>query len=219
MVEWIAKTTKATEPDPPTPGEIEEDGLRSNVGGYTEFADRMIRAVHGKSRYGSSSTTTLLDDLISPSQEAFTLLLYRNGYNNWVWRHSHAGLSSEGSEDSNVTLDGKEDEDGCPKYSYTKRTAGDFTSRNGGWSRDGMKKYNTLYKQVQEDRIADAGAFSEVYKAHRAHISGKKRKRRRDDGDQGQRLTISDDLGELLTAMDSTSDNPGTGSIAGFEAV
>jgi hypothetical protein len=162
-----------------------------------------------------------LDDLISPSQEAFTLLLYRNGYNNWVWRHNHASVSSEGSYDSNVTFkgDGEEDEDGCPKYSYTKRTAGDFTSRNGGWSRDGMKKYNTLYKKVQDDRIANAGAFSEVYRAHRAHISRQKRKRRRDDGDQSQRLTISDDLGELLTAMDSTSDGTGTDIISEVEAV
>ena len=121
MVEWITKTTKATEPDPPTPGEIEENGLRGNVGEYTEFVDRVIRAVHGKSRYGNSSTNTLLDDLISPSQEAFTLLLYRNGYKNWVWRHSHASLSSEGSEDSNVTFDGDEDEDGCPQDTATLR--------------------------------------------------------------------------------------------------
>jgi hypothetical protein len=201
---------------------MEEHGLRRNVGAYTEFADRMIRAVHGKSRYGNSSTAILLDDLISPSQEAFTLLLYRNGYNNWVWRSNHASVSSEESYNSNVTFEGdggEEDEDGCPKYSYTKRTAGDFTSRNGGWSRDGMKKYNTLYKKVQDDRIANAGAFSEVYRAHRAHISRQKRKRRRDDGDQSQRLTISDDLGELLTAMDSTSDGTSTDIISEVEAV
>jgi hypothetical protein len=108
----------------------------------------------------------LLDDLISPSQEAFTLLLYRNGYNNWVWMHKHASLSSKGSEESDVTIkgEGEEDEDGCPKYTYTKRMGGDFTSRNGGWwSRDGMKKYNTLSKKVQVDRKVDAGAFSEVY--------------------------------------------------------
>jgi hypothetical protein len=221
MVEWIATTSKGTEPDPPTPDNIEENGLRSDVGGYTEFADRMIRAVHGKSRYGNSSTAILLDDLISPSQEAFTLLLYRNGYKNWVWMHNHASLSSEGSEDSNVTFEGddEDEEDGCPKYSYTKRTAMDFTSRNGGWSRDGMKKYNTLYKKVQEDRIADAGAFSELYMAHRADLSGKKRKRRKNDGDESQRLTISDDLGELLTAMESTTDGTNTVETAGVEAV
>jgi hypothetical protein len=212
MIEWIATTTKSTKPDPPKPDEIEENGLRSKVERYTEFADRMIRAVHGKSRYGTSSTAILFDDLISPSQEAFTLLLYRNGYNNWVWRHNHASLSSEGSDDSNVSTfegDGEEDEDGCPKYKYTKRTAGDFTSRNGGWSREGMKQYNTLYKTVKDDRTTDDGAFSEVYKVHREQLSGNKRKRWKNDGDQSRRLKISNDLGELLTALDSTSDDTG----------
>jgi hypothetical protein len=189
MVEWIATTTKRTEPDPPKPDEIQENGLRSKVGGYTKFADRMICAVHGKSSYGTSSTTTLLDDLISPSQEAFSLLLYRNGYNNWVWIHNHASLSSQGSKDSNITVEGEGEEDGdsCIKYKYTKRTAGDFTSRNGVWSRDGMKKYNNLYKKVQDDRKTDAGAFSEgVYKVHREQLSGKKQKRRKNDGGQSQ---------------------------------
>jgi hypothetical protein len=215
MIEWIKATTKNTKPDPPKPDEIEEGNLRSKVGRYTEFADRMIRAVHGKSRYGTSSTTILLDDLVSPSQEAFTLLLYRNGYDNWVWRHNHASVSSEGSYDSNVTCegDGEEDEDGCPKYEYTKNTTGNFTSRNGGWSRDGMKKYNTLYKKVKDDRMMDAGAFSEVYKVHREQLSGKKRKRRKNDGDRRRLLTISNDLGELLTDLDSNGDDT-SGSVA-----
>jgi hypothetical protein len=64
-------------PDPPKPDEVVENGLRSKIGDYTKFADRMICVVYGKSRYGASSTATLFDDLISPSQEAFTLLLYR----------------------------------------------------------------------------------------------------------------------------------------------
>ncbi len=41
MIEWIKATTKNTKPDPPKPDEIEEGNLRSKVGKYTEFADRM----------------------------------------------------------------------------------------------------------------------------------------------------------------------------------
>jgi hypothetical protein len=37
--------------------------------------------------------------------------------------------------------------DGFPEYVYTARNS-DLTSRNGGWSRTGMLKYNDLYKQV-----------------------------------------------------------------------
>jgi hypothetical protein len=104
--------------------------------------------------------------------------------------YNHTSLSSGGSEDSNGPFEGEgeEDDEGCLKYKYIKRT-GDFTSRNaGGWSRDHMVKYNTLYKKVQEDRKMDVGAFSEVYKVHREQLSGKKWKRRNNDGGQSQRL-------------------------------
>ncbi len=124
-------------------------------------------------------------------------------------------MSSEGSEDSNATFngEGQEDEDGCPYYKYTKRTAGDFTSRNGGWSREGMKKYNELYDLVQKDRKTDAGTFGGVYKVHRDQLSGKKRKRRYNDGGQREKLTISDDLGQLLTAMDSSDGSSSSGAV------
>jgi hypothetical protein len=41
---------------------------------YIEFADRMIRAVHGKSIFSSKAATTDFEDLVMPSQEAFTPL-------------------------------------------------------------------------------------------------------------------------------------------------
>jgi hypothetical protein len=69
------------------PGEVEES-MRRNRLQYTEFTDRMIRAVHGKSRYGEKAVHTLFGSLVSPSQEAFTILLYRNGYHKWVWMHN-----------------------------------------------------------------------------------------------------------------------------------
>ena len=103
---------------------------------YTEFADRMIRAVHGKIKYGESAAKKKLDDLVSPSQEAFTLLLYRNGYESWLWMHKEL-VSSSGASDA---TDGEGGLDGCPGYQYTSRTI-DLTSRNGGWSREGMLKF------------------------------------------------------------------------------
>jgi hypothetical protein len=128
---WIAKTSKDRTADPPTPEELMADtGLRKSVAGYTDFEDRMAHAVYGKSRYSPSSNTTLFEDVISPSKEAFALLLYKNGYENWVWMHNHACLTSDGSED---TVGGEtESEEDCPQYKYRQRTVGAFTSRNGG---------------------------------------------------------------------------------------
>ena len=173
-----------------------DNGMRSNVDRYTEFADRMVRAVYGtKSRYSPGSSKTLFEDLVSPtSQEAFALLLYQNGYENWVWMHNHASMTSDGSDDTVETGD----EEACPHYKYTKRTA-DFTSRNGGWTREGMDLFNDLYKKVKEDRQSDDGAFAKVYREHRVCLCGNKRKRRTNDGTRYQQA-ICDDLDDLWTA-------------------
>jgi hypothetical protein len=76
--DWIAETTKGNKPDPPAPGEIEASMRRNRL--YADFIDRMICAVHGKSRYGEKAVHTSFGPLVSPSQEALTMLLYRNGY-------------------------------------------------------------------------------------------------------------------------------------------
>jgi hypothetical protein len=95
----------------------------------------------------------LFGSLVSPSQEAFTMLLYKNGFQKWVWMHN-GSVSSQASEASNGNTS-----DGSPGYIYTGARTSDLTSRNGGWSRMGMLKYNELYKQIKEDRVVDNGAF------------------------------------------------------------
>ena len=195
--EWIAATTKERKEDPPKPEDLlASGGLRCDVATHTDFADRIIRAVYGKTRCSPSSGTTLFEDLISPSQEAFALLLYKNGYENWVWMHNHACLTSDGSE-SAVGGENAEDEH-CPKYKFTKRS-GDFTSRNGGWTREGKTLFNELCKRVKEDRQTDRGAFAKVHRAHRACLHGKKRKRRMVDGAQ-HHITTSNDPEDLWSA-------------------
>jgi len=202
VIEWITRTTKENAPDPPKPEVfLEGGGLRGNVPRYTEFADKMVCAVNGKSRYNPRSGRTLFHDLVPPSQEAFALLLYKNGYENWVWMHTHACMTSDGS---NITVEDEGDDEECPAYKYTRRR-GDLTSRNGGWSSDGMTLYNELYKKVKEDRQNDNGAFGKIYREHRAHLLGKKRKRRCTNGQDP--LTVSDDLDELWAAAAVTTGN------------
>jgi hypothetical protein len=197
FTEWIRTTTKNGDSDPPSPDTFEL-ALRTNAKQYNEFADRMIRAVYGKSRYADDLEKKEFDALISKSQEAFTLLLYRNGYESWLWMHNDPGTST--SED---TFDGAGDE--CPPYKYTARS-NEMTSRNGGWSRAGMLNYNALYLKVKENRENNKGAFEKDYKEHWKEIYSPNNKRKRSSGGRFQILTVSDDLGELLTAANSPSD-------------
>ena len=124
----------------------------------------------------TNSSTKLFEDLIPPSQEAFALLLYKNGYENLVWMHDHACMTSDGS-DVTAKDEGGDDDEGCPHYKYTK-WSGDFTGRNGGWTREGMTLYNELYKKVRGDRQKDNGAFGQLYMEHRVSLSGRKGKGR-----------------------------------------
>ena len=65
--EWITKTNKACLDNPPKPEELlKYDGLRGDTALYTEFADRMIQAVYGETRYNPSSSTKLFEELIPP---------------------------------------------------------------------------------------------------------------------------------------------------------
>ena len=203
--EWIAATTKANRPDPPEPGDIEAT-LRKNKLQYTEFSDRMIRAVHGKSRYGEKAATTLFGAIVSPSQEAFTILLYKNGFQKWVWMHN-GSVSSEASEAGNEDTS----DSSSPDYIYTSRT-GTVISRNGGWSWQGMITYNELYKKIKEDRERDKGAFDGEYMMHWVEKTSMRRKRRRGNEGQHGTLTVSDDLGDLMGALDGTNNGEAGGT-------
>jgi len=152
----------------------------------------MIRAVHGKSRYGEKAGTTSFNTLISKSQEAFTLLLYENGYKNWIWtsRNDPGSTSEETDEGGGSSTDSN-----CPPYGYTSRRKEEMTSRNGGWSSEGMLKYNELYRKVAADRAIDKGEFERVYMAHRVSKFKARKKRRR--GNPYNPVPILDDLGDL----------------------
>jgi hypothetical protein len=78
LTEWISATIKGDSPDSPEPGEIEASMRGTNkLHPYTELADRMSRVVHGKSRYSEKAAKTLFGSLVSPSEEAFTMRLYK----------------------------------------------------------------------------------------------------------------------------------------------
>jgi hypothetical protein len=130
LTDWISATTKGNSPDPPETGEFEAF-MRGNKLQYTEFADRIIRAVHGKSRYSEKTANTLFGSLVSPSEEAFIMRLYKNGFQKWGWMHN-GSVPSGASEASNGNTS-----DGSPGYIYTARTS-DLTSINGRWTRLGM---------------------------------------------------------------------------------
>jgi hypothetical protein len=148
--------------NPPTPDAL-IDEMRHNKASYAAFADYMVRAVHGKCGYAqkAGSKSTMFSECIPVSQEAFALLLYKNGYNNWIWMNDNNASSSDGTDCSNDVEK--------PGYRYTglrSEKGAMFTRRNGGWSEAGMEAFNSLHAKVKASRAADNGVFDTHYKSH-----------------------------------------------------
>ena len=101
---------------------------------------------------------------------------------------------------SDVTAkdEGGDNDGGCPhSYQCTKRS-GDFTSRNGGWKREGITLYNELFKKARGDRHEDNGAFGQSCTWSTGQVW-----RNASGADQNHQLaTICDDLEQLWTAAD-----------------
>jgi hypothetical protein len=60
----------------------------------------------------------LFGSLVSLSQEACAILLYKNGFQKWVWMHTGSVSSAKAREASNGNTS-----DGSPGYITTARTS------------------------------------------------------------------------------------------------
>ena len=104
----------------------------------------------------AGSRNEVFGTLVPISQEAFALLLYKNGYENWIWMHNNAATSEE-------------DDDDKPGYLYMNTRGRDrlvFTSRNGGWSAVGMEEFNRLCSKEKGSHLDDKGSLDGFYKEH-----------------------------------------------------
>ena len=172
----ITKLPRDRSKKPPSPESL-INHMRNDKAAYAVFADYMVRAVHGRCGYHqkAGSKSAMFSEFVPVSQEAFSLLLYKNGYKNWIWMHDMNATSSDDTDASN--------EEEKPGYLYTgTRTEKGalFTRRNNGWSKAGMEAFNSLYAKVKASRAADNGEFDTHYKTHwRSKNCVSKYKRRR----------------------------------------
>jgi hypothetical protein len=96
---------------------------------------------------------TKLSNFVTVSQEAFGLLLYKNGYEGWSWMLSDSLSSSDG--------DGIEAPK-QPTFKYTSKSINHVMGRNSGWTVEGLNAFNTLYALVTKDREDNGEAFDDA---------------------------------------------------------
>ena len=70
--------------EPPKPDILEME-MRKDCKQYIQFVTRMLPPVYGKEIWNEVAGKAKLSNFLTASQEAFGLLLYKNGYEAWSW--------------------------------------------------------------------------------------------------------------------------------------
>ncbi len=135
---------------------------RKNPNAWTYVVEVAIPAVYGQTRFDINVRSNRIKDFISVSDEAFArliLLAYHDQLKEEVRRRRL------GDDDNQGTL---------PVGLYTNKEVS-RSSRNAGWSIDGINKYMELVKMVAQDRECNT-AMDNQYKEMQQRRPCKKRR-------------------------------------------
>ena len=135
------------------------------------FYGTYLECVCGKRNWGRQKQHELVSEAtekgggcaktVKISDEAFALLLFENYVDKWI---STGTTCANGLEDDRVAeseLPGEQGRKKQPRHrgKYTSKKSGHF--KYGGRSREGMARFNELYKLVREDRACPQGTAME----------------------------------------------------------
>lgn len=159
-------------------------------GAYTEFIERFIPCVVGKSDWDDNSSKKLIEELVNPSDEALAILLLENSWELWLEVATQLA-ANPGCKESELKL----------KSVKTKWTSQGRPTAFGGWPIVGLRRYNELYNGVAEDRAKkERYIFEEQFKSRqlqKKNGSAKKRKSRTNDKEDLD-FTVSDDVSIII---------------------
>jgi len=151
---------------------------------YVYFCEKFIKHVVGVQSFNRAwKNNASITELATPSDEALALLLLENSLLRWTAEFDKVGRGEV------VTKDDKQ----LPKPLYTSSNnhRGElkgFTRRYGGWSDQGIARFNELYKMVRDDRVKHSSWFDEIM-AKRISAIGEEEV----GGNQAQNLMIKAD--------------------------
>ena len=195
-IEWLEganRTRRVGEecvPEPPKPDTLEKE-MRKESEQYIEFVICMLPPVYGKEIWSEVAEKTKLSAFVTASQEAFALVLYKNGYETWSWMQSDSPSSS-------LDGDGIETEQ-RPKFKYTSRSESHIMARNSGWTLEGLDAFNILYTRVVKDREENVDVFDKALLKYYEEMKIKKRRTVQiEEMGWRKRMRISDYLEVLM---------------------
>ena len=127
--------------------------------------------------------------IVTKSDEAFGLLLIENYLEKWKMRLV-AGTEEEeveGSKTPSASVPASRKRMVVRRVTgkYTTKRPGNSTCKFGGWSAEGMTRFNALYNMVKADRVSEtAKEMEELLRMHCRRLAGNHQP---DDGTNAQR--------------------------------
>jgi len=137
-------------------------GAKVEYAWFVSSIMRQLNAMMYKSKVESGAMKPM--ELFTPSDEAFGLLALENGMRRWAKEYE---LKTTGKWEV--------DKDTLPYTMYTRSGV-----KNGGWSAEGLRRFNKLYDKVVKDRASNRGKTFEkdFQESHKRAMSGSSRKRK-----------------------------------------
>jgi hypothetical protein len=127
-------------------------------GTYSMFCEQVLSHVVGREVWKKRCHTNAIEEFVTVSDEAFALFLLENSWDVWI------------------ATSAKETE--IPETRYSQRGPG--IKKYGGWTEEGIERFNKLYDIVEEDRAHNKGKFDTGFKERKlAEIRGKTKTRKR----------------------------------------
>ena len=105
-----------------------------------EFMEYCVSAVVGRQLFKQLKTKRAISKYVEVSDEAFALLLVENSWDRWCQMYTEGDMTIQTKIHTKYTKTMK----GFHKKTNTPK-------KFGGWSREGLKRYNELYALVAKD--------------------------------------------------------------------
>ena len=153
------------------------------------FADTFLSRVVGVAYWRKHCAKMTIRDMATISDEAFALLLLENYWESWSTKNVEEYKTE-------VAFDESTNQKKKRKATWGKYTSGAWGSKRfGGWSKDGLQRFNQLYTEVQKDREKSNAVYvEERYRLRCANNTPRKRKRIVHDNEFSLKVNNFDDL-------------------------
>ena len=159
---------------------------------FKEYCDSIVKRGFGSKKWLEKASEKKISDFMKVGLEAFILLAYGNVYDACIKEHAE----NKNKPKEQVSQGNPKGEEPKKKRRETKYTNDSkASSRNSGWSIEGIKMYQHFRGLIKVDRVKNQ-AFDEMYLAQ---MQEAKKVRKNGGSEAVPEVILEDDFGDEIT--------------------